>query len=144
MTSWRNEANRANAAKSTGPRTAAGKARASKNALRHGLSAAAPDDQGLGGETGQIAALLCQGDERLAPAARIAAAAQSHLNRVRSAKHYALRAAILHQGEVDPAASPQEILARALIEAADELVTLNGYERKALSRRKRAVRNLYE
>jgi len=32
------EANRANARKSTGPRTERGKARASHNALRHGLS----------------------------------------------------------------------------------------------------------
>ena len=32
-------ANRANAARSTGPRTRRGKARASRNALRHGLAA---------------------------------------------------------------------------------------------------------
>lgn len=32
-------ANRTNAARSTGPRTASGKARASKNALRHGFAA---------------------------------------------------------------------------------------------------------
>ncbi|WGR73896.1 MULTISPECIES: hypothetical protein [unclassified Bradyrhizobium] len=39
MTSKRQiEANRANAKKSSGPRTAAGKARASRNARRHGLS----------------------------------------------------------------------------------------------------------
>jgi hypothetical protein len=34
------EANRRNASKSTGPRTAAGKARVSKNAMKHGLAAA--------------------------------------------------------------------------------------------------------
>jgi hypothetical protein len=33
------DANRRNAAKSTGPKTAAGKARVSLNALKHGLSA---------------------------------------------------------------------------------------------------------
>jgi hypothetical protein len=36
------EANRRNAAKSTGPRTAAGKARASKNAVKHGLLSQCP------------------------------------------------------------------------------------------------------
>ena len=49
MTSERQQvANRANAAKSTGPRTKAGKAKASQNARWHGLSAA------LGGEPGAV------------------------------------------------------------------------------------------
>ena len=39
MLDKRTEANRANAKRSTGPRTAEGKARASKNALAHGLTA---------------------------------------------------------------------------------------------------------
>jgi hypothetical protein len=41
-TSKRAEANRANAARSTGPQTANGKARASANAVRHGMLSAAP------------------------------------------------------------------------------------------------------
>jgi hypothetical protein len=45
MTSQRkSEANRANAQLSTGPRSASGRARASQNALRHGLSVAPPAD----------------------------------------------------------------------------------------------------
>jgi hypothetical protein len=40
MTSpWQIQANRANSGKSTGPRTAAGKRNAGRNALRHGLAA---------------------------------------------------------------------------------------------------------
>ena len=144
MTIRQNKANRANAAKSTGPRTAAGKARVSKNALRHGLAAAATDDQGLGGEAGQMAVLLSDGDERLRQSAEIAAAAQAHLNRVRAAKHFTLRAAVLRHGQTDPVATPEEALAHALVAAADELITLDDYERRALSRRKRAVRSLYE
>jgi hypothetical protein len=38
-------ANRANAKRSTGPKTAAGKRRSSGNAFRHGLSGAMPDDE---------------------------------------------------------------------------------------------------
>lgn len=43
------EANRANAKRSTGPRTVAGKARASRNARRHGLSRLDEDDIDRGG-----------------------------------------------------------------------------------------------
>ena len=37
-----------------------------------------------------------------------------------------------------------EVMARALIECADELLKLDGYERKARSRHKKAFRALYE
>jgi hypothetical protein len=40
-------ANRANAQKSTGPRTLQGKARSSRDALKHGLAAAARDQSAL-------------------------------------------------------------------------------------------------
>src|SRR6202011_2459882 len=52
-------ANRRNARSSTGPRTAAGKARVTQNALRHGLNVAVADDP-----------LLTEDVERLARAIR--------------------------------------------------------------------------
>ena len=55
----RTEANRANAKRSTGPRTAEGKPRVSKNALRHGLSAAQPDADGGSAEVLGLASSLC-------------------------------------------------------------------------------------
>ena len=43
-------ANRANAKRSTGPRTAAGKLKSSRNAYRHGLSSSMPLAQRCGGQ----------------------------------------------------------------------------------------------
>jgi hypothetical protein len=47
MPTRKDDANRANARRSTGPRTAAGKARASRNAVRHGLSVSVLADPAL-------------------------------------------------------------------------------------------------
>jgi hypothetical protein len=65
MTSERKiAANRANGRKSRGPRTAAGKASASRNALRHGLAAMTHRDPGFSPETEWIARALCADDSR--------------------------------------------------------------------------------
>ena len=56
MTSERQRAaNRANAAKSTGPRTKAGRAKASQNAWRHGLATALRSEPGVVEEIERIA-----------------------------------------------------------------------------------------
>src|SRR6516164_9754675 len=59
-------ANRANAARSTGPRTRAGKAVVARNALRHGLNVPVQADPGIAGEEA--------GEPRCAAALRIAEA----------------------------------------------------------------------
>jgi hypothetical protein len=56
-------ANRSNARKSRGPRTAAGKSRASLNALRHGLAATTRHKLALSPEIERIARTLCR-DEK--------------------------------------------------------------------------------
>src|ERR1700736_2770873 len=57
-------ANRRNARSSTGPRTAAGKARVTQNALRHGLNVAVADDPLLTEEVERIARAICDGAPR--------------------------------------------------------------------------------
>ncbi len=60
----RSIANRANAAHSTGPQSRRGKARASRNALRHGLTALCLADDGA--EATRIADLISSPDNLLA------------------------------------------------------------------------------
>jgi hypothetical protein len=84
----RTRANRHNARASTGPRTPAGKARAAKNALRHGLNMPVAIDPGLGDEIERLAKLIARDADdpgRLQGARRIAEA-QIDVMRVRRAR----------------------------------------------------------
>jgi hypothetical protein len=83
----RAKANRANAARSTGPRTRAGKAAARLNALRHGLSAVSHYDPGADQEIEALAdaTVGAGGGRELLALARRVADAELALRRVRSA-----------------------------------------------------------
>jgi hypothetical protein len=142
----RAEANRANAKRSTGPRTAAGKARVSKNALRHGLTAAQPDADSVPVEVLGLASRLC-GRAQAGFAGRNAAESELYLARIRIIKQRVLEAVVKRveaETKQNQSLDPDDVMARALIECADELLKLDGYERKARSRRKKAFRALYE
>ena len=147
MTSDRKRvANRANAQRSTGPRSREGKSRAAMNALRHGLNTAPAGMEVFDSEIEAVAQKFAQGAGGRA-AAWAAAEAQAHLVRVRRAKLQVLQLAehkIAAAAQADAALSPDEIQATALSESAETLLKLDGYERKALSRRKRALRALWE
>jgi hypothetical protein len=121
-------ANRANAKRSTGPRTAAGRATSSRNAYRHGLSLPmAPDSEVLE----SLARTLVRetaGEDQL-EAARALAAAQLELKRIR---------------EVKVAATPFGMDQMLDPQALTDLCALGRYERLALSRRKAARRRLDE
>ena len=56
-------ANRANAQRSTGPRTAVGKMKSSRNAYQHGLSGPLPFDPMTSAKVDAIAQALVGGDE---------------------------------------------------------------------------------
>jgi hypothetical protein len=94
-------ANRRNAKKSTGPRTAAGKTRASRNALRHGLT-----KRLSGAEVARDVEVLAQeiagGKTSAMPSAREAAEAALELDRVRRIK-VALIEHIAALGRLEPA-----------------------------------------
>jgi len=138
-------ANRANAAHSTGPKTQAGKKRASRNALRHGLNLPLPLDE-FGPELAALADRLQDGNPAKAGAARSAAIAQLHLERVRRMKAFILLEAALARRDAGSGSAGTDgdgdEISLAVTDQIARLLTLDGYERKALSRRKRAFRTL--
>ena len=180
MTSDRQQcANRANAKSSTGPKTAAGKARAAQNAFRHALNVSVLSDPLLAPEVEGMAHEICGSDadaETLEWARRIAEA-QVDLNRVRITRRQLITRLFVDPGfqptqvrrqqlrfakmvlggkrsrtlpidvdELGHVLSPkplegEEKLAIILEENISEFATLDRYERRALSRRKAAIRN---
>ncbi|MBH5401185.1 hypothetical protein HZZ13_25870 [Bradyrhizobium sp. CNPSo 4010] len=126
MTSVRQiEANRANATRSTGPKTAGGKARSSRNALRHGLARSTIGDPAEAANcAGAIAAGL--GPQVTRDAAMALARSKLALLRIRSLRQ-AMMAALL------AAPTPADLT---------RLHGLERYERAALVQQRRTLRLL--
>ena len=184
MTSERQiAANRRNAQRSTGPRSRAGKARVSRNALKHGLAATLMDNPALVEEVSALATTLvggASGDTTALALASAIAEAELDLIRVRMA-----RVELLNRLAADPAtfepklpkwltpdwieqvleavasddpitaiaksnirrllmpvANQPEKQALVLARAAPQLLRLDRYERRAMSRRRTAIRAL--
>jgi predicted transcriptional regulator len=93
-------ANRANARRSTGPRTARGKARSSVNALRHGLSVSVRADPDLREEVERLAHRVASRHPNLLHLAREIAEAQVDLRRVRQIRSQAITTALADSGSV--------------------------------------------
>ena len=144
------EANRRNAARSTGPRTAGGKKRASKNAFKHGLAISISSDPAKSAEIARLAAVLVGEGAGLDPIqddnARIAAEANLEISRVRA--YRAKRTLNEPASEIAPAPENRASTAdwrvefEATVQAAQELTTAERYERRAFSKRNRAFRKL--
>jgi hypothetical protein len=118
-------ANRANARKSTGPKTLAGKLKSSRNAYRHGLSYPMRSDPVTSAKADAIARALTGEDaneEKLRSASEFAAA-QLELQRIRSTRADLMANVDLSQPD---------------LYGLQRLVALDRYERYAHTKRRRA------
>jgi hypothetical protein len=146
------KANRANARLSRGPKSSQGRARSSKNARQHGLTVPILLDPTWSGEVNYLAQKIVgpRASPQCQERACVIAEAVIDLGRIRSARHKILADA-LNDGllpeatEISmdvlkrPAPQGPTKLAIMLNEAAKNLFATR-YERRALSRRKRAIR----
>lgn len=133
----RRRANQANAKMSTGPKSSAGKARSSRNALRHGLNSSIWSDPELAPEADAIARRIAgsEATETRLELARRIGAAQLDISRVRTMRH-----SLILKSMAEHSLQGEEILSLILDDKASELTRLDRYERRALSRRKFAIR----
>ena len=134
-------ANRENSQRSTGPRTALAKKRIRRNALRHGLAVAIVNASGMPAETTRLARAICGSDAGPAQReqAQIIAQCELLLLRVRAARmkifeEISLKAPV-HRSDKPSVLSHQQDATSCL----EQLMRLERYERRVLSRRKCAI-----
>ena len=141
-------ANRANSLRSTGPKTAAGRATVARNARRHGLRIPVLSDPAMSAEV-DILAQRIAGDTapELVELARQIAEAEIDVIRVRRARNDLISRTLSDSNDRVPV--PRQFPRRLLIIEGLELANLrfgpefaifDRYERRALSRRKLAIR----
>jgi hypothetical protein len=141
----RAEANRRNAARSTGPRTAKGRSRSAQNARRHGFASAVVDGTKLSDGAERLARAIAGIDptpQRLYYA-RIIAETRFTLARISVAKISLLKFAMAYKvksAEINLA--PEQRCAVAVVKSLEQLRRLERYERRASARFSWALRLL--
>jgi hypothetical protein len=130
-------ANRRNGSLGRGPKTSTGKARSSRNALKHGLSIPVNRDKTLRRKIAVLARILAQSQPGDIEQARAAAEAEFELVRARAV----MEAVLTHAGNTaEWNGGPEQ--GSALIKVLPKLQRVERYERRAFSKRKRALRDL--
>src|SRR5215831_3580628 len=122
-------ANRENAKRSSGPKTAAGRLKSSRNALRHGLSLPLTADPAASMKARQLAQMLVPkgaDDMQVVTAVEVA---QAHVQMLRVA---AVRSELVANTD----------FASANLKQVRRIAALDRYERQALTRRRQAARKL--
>src|SRR5258705_432871 len=132
----------------TGPRTVAGKKRASRNARRHGLSISAGKDSYLSPDVERLASAVAGAtpDGARLEYARAFAEAEFDLRRVRAARFMLLNPpgetpSVPDLGSALPYSLDQKKM-NAILENLPQALRLERYERRAMSRWKKALRAL--
>jgi len=151
------EANRRNARKSSGPKSSAGKWRASRNALKHGLAARVNRRSPNGSLLDKLAAEIAgkTDDARILECARAIAAAELELELVRRVRVGLIDGArvfapdqvkgeksFLGKGQKSFLGKDNEVA--SLCGALPELAKLVRYENRAGARRSKAIRRLLQ
>src|SRR5258705_3940018 len=124
-------ANRKNAKKSTGPRSKAGREASRRNARRHGLAIAIETDPAFHADIEKLAKVLSLSQN--VDEARDAARAEFDLMRIRK-----IRTSLFEKLSL----VANDGTSGSLAELNDKLAKLERYERRAFSRRKRALREM--
>jgi hypothetical protein len=110
-------ANRANSQRSTGPKTAAGRAAAAGNARRHGLRIPVLSDPVLSAEVEAMATKIADATPELLPLARPIAEAQVDIFRIRRARVAMLSRELASERRRTAKSAQQSSAARPLLEA---------------------------
>jgi hypothetical protein len=134
--------NSSKARSSTGPKTAGGKSRSARNAIKHGLSLPVLSYRIFSDEVETLAREIGGANASLEihELARRIAEAQIDLRRIRSARHDLLSGALTDSEVCASSEGPLLKFAIILSDMAPRLSAMDRYERRALSRRKFAIR----